>query len=179
MAAGDRVKVTSDYTFGFGSDFTANTANSVVFYHNGGGTKVGIGVTAPTEVLDVNGTARLRTVPVQSAAALCLRPDGVLVSLGSSKRYKKNIRELEVTPEVVLKLKPVRFEWISSEQEDIGLIAEDVEQAIPDLVIYDKDGKPDAVKYDRVAIYLLELVRAQQEEIKTLKAKVEQLEAKH
>jgi hypothetical protein len=181
LAAGKVVTNDGNYTLAFGRGFATGKNDAVIFYHEPGNlhqTKVGIGVTDPQQSLDVNGTARLRALAGIGLTAVWVDGNGDLQRATSSKRYKTNIRELETAPEAVLKLKPVRFEWISTGEEDIGLIAEDVEQAIPDLVIYDKDGRPDAVKYDRVSIYLLELVRAQQEEIKTLKAKVEQLEAK-
>jgi len=93
----------------------------------------------------------------------------------SSRRYKKNIRELHIDPEKVLKLQMVRFEWKTTGEEDVGLIAEDVEKAVPDLVIYNSDDKPEAVKYDKVAIYLLEVVKAQQERISALEKQIGEL----
>jgi hypothetical protein len=81
-------------------------------------------------------------------------------------------------------LNPVRFDWKTTGEADIGLIAEEVEKIVPDLVIYDKEGKPDAVKYDKMTVYLLEVVKvqqkkmnAQQEQIEVLKAKLEKLES--
>ena len=54
------------------------------------------------------------------------------------------------------------FKWKTTGGEDIGLIAEQVDKVMPELVIYDKENKPDAVKYERISLYLLEIVKEQQ-----------------
>ena len=147
---------------------------------------VGIGVTSPSEDLDVQGTARLRAMPpatgvnevnvvVDNSGGAT---DGVLRKVVSSRRYKTNIRELNLDPDQVLGLQPVRFQWKASGAEDIGLIAEDVDQVIPELVVYDSDGRPDAVKYDRVAIYLLGTVKEQHSLIEELKTELSELSQK-
>lgn len=149
-----------------------NTVSGDIFYVRD---PVGIGTVVPTEKLDVDGTARLRNMPQGGSANVWVDGTGVLHEVVSSRRYKKNIRELDVDPHQVLQLEPVRFQWKETGAEDIGLIAEDVDQVIPDLVIYDSDGRPNAVKYDRVAIYLLETVRQQQTLIEELKSELNEL----
>lgn len=96
----------------------------------------------------------------------------------SSRRYKENIRGLGIDPSLIFQLDPVRFDWKRTGQEDIGLIAEDVDQVIPDLVIYDTEGKPESVKYDKVAIYLLEVVKELKAENEELKKRMEAIESK-
>jgi len=141
------------------------------------GGNVGIGHTSPTEKLDVNGTARLRSMSTGTGTDVVVDANGVLLKKSSSIRYKQNIRRLDSTPDQILQLNPVRFDWKTTGEADIGLIAEEVEKAVPDLVIYDKEGKPDAVKYDKITVYLLEVVKTQQEQIDALKAKLDQLES--
>jgi len=141
------------------------------------GGNVGIGHTSPTEKLDVNGTARLRSMSTGTGTDVVVDANGVLLKKSSSIRYKQNIRRLDSTPGQILQLNPVRFDWKTTGEADIGLIAEEVEKAVPDLVIYDKEGKPDAVKYDKMTVYLLQVVKAQQEQIDVLKAKLDQLES--
>lgn len=139
---------------------------------------VGIGTTTPTQKLDVNGTARLRGISSGTGSNVVVDANGVLYKTVSSERYKTNIRQLHVNPEEVLRLTPVRFNWKTTNEEDIGLIAEQTEKEIPDLVIYDQEGRPEAVKYDKVAVYLLELVRSQQQEIASLKVRVQELQSR-
>jgi hypothetical protein len=141
------------------------------------GGNVGIGHTGPTEKLDVNGTARLRSMSTGTGTDVVVDANGVLLKKSSSIRYKQNIRKLDSNPDQILQLNPVRFDWKTTGEADIGLIAEEVEKAVPDLVIYDKEGKPDAVKYDKMTVYLLQVVKAQQEQIDVLKAKLEKLES--
>jgi len=147
-------------------------AGNKISFQNGTG-KVGIGTTAPTEKLDVDGTARLRGISAAGGAATTVVADynGKLWRAGiSSRRYKTSIQNLESDPGRVLELRPVRFQWKTTGQQDIGLIAEEVEAIAKDLVIYDQEGRPDAVKYDKVAVYLLSVVKAQQHRIDTLEA---------
>ena len=145
--------------------------------------EVGLGIglpvlSVPSEKLDVNGTARLRVMPTGSGTTVVADANGVLKRQSSSRRYKTSIRKLEIHPEKVLGLRPVRFQWRNTGEEDIGLIAEDVEGIIPDVVIYDQEGRPDAVKYDRVTLYLLELVRQQQREISKLEQDISELKSR-
>ena len=95
--------------------------------------------------------------------------DGDLCKVSSSKRYKKNIRELESHPDKIMDLKPVSFEWKTTSEHGIGLIAEDVHQLIPELVGYDKEGRPDAVRYELLSLYVLEIVKQQARTMKELR----------
>jgi hypothetical protein len=98
--------------------------------------------------------------------------NGKLLKKSSSKSYKENIRELNTDPSLLFQLEPVRFEWRTTGEEDIGLVAEQVDEVMPDLVICNKEGKPDAVKYDRISLYLLEIVKEQQERISALEKEI-------
>ena len=179
FAAGRRAKANHHGTFVWAdstdADFASTGDNQFLVRASGG---VGIGTDSPTEKLDVDGTARLRGITTGGSGTIGVEVDanGVLWKVSpSSKRYKKNIRRLQIDPEEVLKLQTVRFEWKTTGKEDVGLIAEDVEEAVPDLVIYNGEGEPEAVKYDKVAIYLLEVVKAQEERISALEKEIAQL----
>lgn len=101
---------------------------------------------------------------------------GDLCRVTSSARYKDNIAPLAVDIGDVLKLQPVSFQWKDGGGRDIGLVAEDVDKTVGDLVVRDASGRPDAVKYDRVALYLLEVVKAQEEKIAELEQRLARLE---
>ncbi|UCD51119.1 MAG: tail fiber domain-containing protein [Phycisphaerales bacterium] len=98
--------------------------------------------------------------------------DPVRVSLRrysrSSKRYKTNAVDLQVDPNAILQLNPVRFQWKSTGRRDVGLIAEDVAERLADLVIYDVEGRPDGVQYEKLSLYLLRIVQMQQEKLAAL-----------
>jgi hypothetical protein len=96
--------------------------------------------------------------------------------IGSSLRYKAAVRDLDVNVKSVLDLRPVRFDWKADGKSDIGLIAEEVQEVVPDLVIYDSQGQPNGVKYDKVPMYLLEVIRTQQSQISALEERLTLLE---
>jgi hypothetical protein len=164
-------------TSGNGGYFTSTSGYGLIV-ENG---NVGIGVTDPCEVLDINGTARLRGIsaagPDEGATVVVDANGKLLYRIQiSSKRYKTNIEDLELNTDAVLRIRPVSFRYKSSGRQDIGLIAEEVAEHLPDLVIYDEAGRPQAVKYDRVALYLLQAVKAQQERLAELEQRLEAFE---
>ena len=89
-----------------------------------------------------------------------------------------NIQALDVDPAKVLELNAVRFQWKTNGQEDIGLIAEEVNESVKDLVIFDGEGRPDGVKYEKMALYLLCVVKDQQKKIAELQSAVKSLQTK-
>jgi hypothetical protein len=162
------------------------TTDDFRFYQNGDKLSiqnstgnVGIGTSSPTEKLDVNGTVRLRVIgETNSLPYVIIDNNGVLYreTFPSSRRYKENIRNINTDPEKILELQTVRFKWKESGKEDVGLIAEDVERAVPDLVIHDDQGRPNGGRYDKLALYLLQVVKEQHENLNDLKTENQQLE---
>jgi len=91
------------------------------------------------------------------------------------RKYTTNKNPLEK----IKKLNGVYFDWKQSKKHDIGLIAEDVAQVIPEVVSYEQDGKNAVgLDYGRLVAVTIEAIKAQQEEIKELKQEIEKLEAK-
>lgn len=68
----------------------------------------------------------------------------------------------------------MRFQWKSTGQEDIGLIAEEVEKALPDLVIHE-NGQPESVKYAQLPVYLVAVAKQQRAEIESLRTENQEL----
>ncbi|HVP09684.1 MAG TPA: tail fiber domain-containing protein [Phycisphaerae bacterium] len=145
--------------------FGTNNTDRMRITSNG---NVGIGLTDPSERLDTDGTARLRGIPAGSGTTVVADANGKLWKQSSSRRYKTDIRDLSPQTDAVLDLQPVAFRWQTTGNDEIGLIAEDVAETLPELVVYDAKGQPDAVKYDKLALYLLDVVKAQHEQIGTL-----------
>jgi len=82
---------------------------------------------------------------------------GQLGTASSSRRFKRDIKPIGNASEGLLALKPVSFAYKAHKDStpQFGLLAEDVADVNPDLVIYDTDGKPFAVRYDSVNAMLL------------------------
>jgi hypothetical protein len=96
----------------------------------------------------------------------------------SSKRWKTNIQPIENALDKVEQLRGVTFDWQKGGKHDIGLIAEEVGDVIPEVVAYEDNGKDaKSVDYSRLVALLIEAVKSQQKEIEALKAKVSSLEA--
>ena len=169
----------------FGS--TSGAATAWAGYFEGRGyfsESVGIGIPAPSETLDTSGTARLRGIPVGSGTPVVADTTGKLWKQSSSVRYKHRVADLPPAGDTVLDLRPVSFAWNSTGEPDIGLIAEEVADVLPDLVIRDAEGRPDGVRYDKVTLHLLGVVKAQRtqlaaqrNELMDLQRRLEKLEA--
>jgi hypothetical protein len=80
-------------------------------------------------------------------------------TVGSSGRFKEQIKPMGNASEAILALKPVTFRYkeeIDPERTpEFGLVAEDVEKLNPDLVTRDPDGKAYTVRYEAVNAMLL------------------------
>jgi hypothetical protein len=76
---------------------------------------------------------------------------------GSSRRLKKEIKPMDDASEALLALKPVTFRYKSGNTNtpQFGLIAEEVAEVDPDLVVRDKNGELITVRYDAVNAMLL------------------------
>lgn len=124
--------------------------------------KVGINTPVATTALDVNGSAKIwglgpdpgGTFNVTIEPAAGINP-GMLHRVVSSKRYKNNVQTLSISPDKVFDLRPVQFAYKTSGNQDVGFLAEEVENDAPELVLHNETGQPEAVYYDKVSLYLL------------------------
>jgi len=94
----------------------------------------------------------------------------------SSRRWKTNIQTIQGALEKVERLRGVSFDWKKKGRHDIGLIAEEVGEVVPEVVTYEKNGK-DAlgVDYARLTALLIEAAKEQQSQIRELKAELKGL----
>ncbi len=105
-----------------------------------------------------------------TAAVLIDTTTGQLGTVISSRRFKKDIVDMEDTSRL-LSLRPVNFVYKESKvtEKQYGLIAEEVESVLPELVIYDKEGLPSSVKYHELPILLLNEMKRLSQEVADLK----------
>ncbi len=96
----------------------------------------------------------------------------------SSRRFKTNIQPLVGALKTIEQLQGVSYERRSDGRHEIGVIAEDVDQVVPELVFRDPDTKQvQGVDYARLSALLIEAVKTQQDEIQQLKVEVLQLKS--
>lgn len=101
----------------------------------------------------------------------------------SSRRWKKDIRNIDDPLDKIGKLRGVYFTWDEEHggNHDIGFIAEEIGEVIPEIVGYEKNGKDAvAMDYGKMTPLLLESINAMrkeyQEEISRLHEKTKKLE---
>jgi uncharacterized coiled-coil protein SlyX len=86
-----------------------------------------------------------------------INSSGQLGTQSSSRRFKKEIKPMDQKSEAILALKPVTFRYKSDNANtpQFGLVAEDVAEVDPDLVVRDDTGKIYTVRYEAVNAMLL------------------------
>jgi len=95
---------------------------------------------------------------VNAAIPVLIDTVGQLGTASSSRRYKKEIKPMDSASEAILALKPVTFHYKSDPAAagpQFGLIAEEVAEINPDLVVRDGNGEIYTVRYDAVNAMLL------------------------
>jgi hypothetical protein len=103
-------------------------------------------------------------------------------SVGSDRKLKKNIKDTPYGLDDVLKMRAVEFDWKEKRQgkHDIGVIAQEIEKIIPEVVQEVQTLKTDGdthkvVDYGKLTSVLIKAIQEQQVEIDCLKANLEQL----
>ncbi len=122
-----------------------------------------------------------------SATAVIIDSNGLLGTIKSSREFKEDIRQLGNVSERLYVLKPVTFRYREADDDgskllQFGLIAEEVAEAFPELMVYGEDGKPETVSYHLLATLLLNefqkqhgVTQAQTTRIATLEKQAEEL----
>ena len=156
--------------YGIRASIDSNTAMTIgtgyIYYGDYGGstttTKYGIYITGESN----NYVSNNITVGGNAYA--------VIFSATSDERLKSNI-EIVVDPvEKIKSLKGVNFTYTASNTRSIGVIAQDVEQQMPELVDINSEGYRQ-VNYNGIIGVLVEAVKQQQKEIENLKQNIERL----
>ena len=177
-------------TAGSGSAVTTGSANSILGAYTGNAGGLDIRTASNYIVLSdgdgnprgyFNGSGHPFFPALRNSAGLyAARFNGSLELTvdTSSARYKDNIRDSIYGLADLLKIQSRQFEYKDDGRSDVGFIAEEMVEVIPEVVAIDKQGRPDAVSYDRLvsvcvkAIQELKtIVDAQAAEIAELKAK--------
>jgi len=102
----------------------------------------------------------------------------------SDRRWKKNIKPIDSALLKVEQLQGVTYNWKTrefpekqfTEGTQIGLIAQDVETVLPELVCTDSDGYK-AVEYSNIVAVLIEAIKEQQQLIEDQNKKIASLQA--
>jgi hypothetical protein len=129
--------------------------------------------TNATERLVVGGMVRVTAYAGGGFETICRNANGQLSGCSSSFRYKKDITPYRSGLDLVEKLQPIAFRWKANDAADFGLGAEAVAKVEPLLVTHNDSGEVEGVKYDRVAVVLLNAVKEQQTQIEKQQTLIE------
>lgn len=135
-----------------------NTAGTLHLNAKGGMVKLGNDAVSS---LNVNGTITSNNVIT-----------GVSFNSTSSLRYKENVETLNASLDTVKKLRGVRFNWKDSGKGDIGFIAEEVNQIIPEIVQKNDKDEPISIDYSKITAVLVETVKELSRKIEILEERV-------
>ena len=118
-------------------------------------------------------------ISVTGSAVLVNSSDQLGITV-SSKRWKENIEDMGEVSSPVLNLRPVTFTYSigDDKSQQTGLIAEEVQEIMPSLVVLDKEGLPQTVKYHELPVLLLNELQKAVKRIDALEAKVSSYECK-
>jgi hypothetical protein len=106
------------------------------------------------------------TTDVNDAVTVVVDSSGQLGTISSSRRYKEDINDMGDASDRLLQLHPVTFRYRQAygngEQPlDYGLIAEEVAEVFPELVVFNDSNQPETVKYRLLSSLLLNELQKQ------------------
>jgi hypothetical protein len=104
------------------------------------------------------------------AVTVLIDANGQLGTFNSSRRFKEDIQPMGSVSERLFALRPVTFRYKQayadgSKPVQFGLVAEEVAEVFPELVVYGKDGEPETVSYHLLATLLLNELQKEHREL--------------
>jgi hypothetical protein len=117
---------------------------------------VGIKSTTPTSALDVTGDVKISGIITATD-----------FNSSSDINLKTNIQTIENPISKLFEINGVTFNWIENEKASVGVIAQDVEKVLPQLV--NDMGSHKVVNYNGLIGLLVECIKHQQRQIDELK----------
>ena len=151
---------TGSFNIGLGNQAGVNltTGDRNIDIGNGGvageSSTIRIGnVQTATYIVGISGST------ATGGAAVFVASDGKLGTVTSSQRFKKDIADMDAASEALLALRPVTFRYKPELDKtgipQYGLVAEEVAEVNPDLVVRDENGEIYTVRYEAVNAMLL------------------------
>ena len=158
----------SNIGIGFGAGGSLTTGNHNIYIDNNSGTsgesntiRIGNVVHTAAFMAGINGATSA------SGTAVFVNSSGQLGTIQSSRRFKDDIVDMASESDLLMKLRPVSFYYKPdldpTHTRQYGLVAEEVAQVSPELVVFDKDGVPQTVRYHFVNAMLLNEVQKQRQ----------------
>jgi hypothetical protein len=157
ISIGQAVATNSSVTFG---GLTVN-----------GSVTLNAGATSVTGALIVGGATTSTTVGLIRAS------NDVIAYASSDERLKENVVTISGSLDILKQINGYYFDWVpmegihENEGHDIGVIAQEIEAVLPEIVTTRENGYK-AVKYEKIVALLIESIKEQQKQIDELKSKL-------
>jgi len=121
---------------------------------------------------------RGRATGVANAVPVLIDSNSQLGTASSSRRFKKKIKPMDSASEAIHALKPVTFQYKtdSTGTPQFGLIAEEVAEVNPDLVVRDENGEIYSVRYEAVNAMLLNEFLKEHRKVESQARKIQEQE---
>jgi len=165
--------ITATTYYGDGSNLTGISAGGVTINNNTNDYLVTATGTANT----LNGESGLTYNGSILDVTGAIRATGDVTAFYSSdERLKENKQVIENPIEKIKQISGYEFDWIptegihTNEGHDIGVIAQEVEKVLPEIVAT-RDNGYKAVRYEKMVAVLIEAVKDLQKQIDELKSK--------
>jgi hypothetical protein len=158
ISIGQAVATNSSVTFG---GLTVN-----------GSTTLNSTTTAVTGALIVGGATTSTTVGLIRAS------NDIIAYASSDERLKENVETIKGSLDKVMSIGGYEFDWVpmegihENEGHDIGVIAQEIQKVLPEIVTTRENGYL-AVKYEKIVALLIEAIKEQQKQIDDIKSKLQ------
>lgn len=160
---------------GAGSGYTGAEGSNIII-----GTSTG--TAAESNVIRIGSTStkcfiqgiRGITTGVNDAVAVLVDSANQLGTVSSSIRFKENVEDMADHSAALMKLRPVVFNYKDDMDHNLqtGLIAEEVLEVMPKLVVHGEDGLPLTIKYHDLGPLLLNELQKLAKRVKELESKL-------
>jgi hypothetical protein len=120
---------------------------------------------------------------VRGASIVLIDAVGQLTTVRSALRYKEQVQPMGDASSPLMNLRPVTFRYREADPDgtkpiQYGLIAEEVEKVMPDLVVRNEDGAIETVAYHILPGMLLNEYQKQGSELASAKAELAETRAR-
>jgi hypothetical protein len=139
--------------------------------------RIGSGGQTSAFVAGVNGT----TTGVGDAVPVVIDSNGQLGTASSSIRFKEDVHDMAAASDGLMRLRPVTYRYKQpyadgSKPIDYGLIAEEVAEIYPDLVVKNAAGQIQTVQYQKLTPMLLNEVQKEHRQLEEQAKTIDLLE---
>jgi len=151
----------------FGSTYTTSgqyRQSGAYIYSNQAGGMTLHAEGANSMFLSTNGTTAITISSAQNTTF------AGTITENSSIRYKENVETIKYGLDKVLQMRGVTYDKKDNGVKEMGVIAEEIYEVLPEVVLKNEEGDIDSVSYGRITAVLIEAIKDLKKEIEDLKS---------